>query len=107
MEKSLIWALAASTIVLFLSLCTSIYFNYKFGLILINLEDGIEESLDILDEKYSSISKILERPVFFDSVEVRQVIRDIKGARESVLHVANILGSIDEDAVLDLEENKA
>ena len=95
----MIWALVALTSVLFLCLCVSVYFNYKFGLILINLEDGIEESLDILDEKYSSISKILERPVFFDSVEVRQVIREIKDSREAVLFVANILGSIDENAV--------
>lgn len=103
----MIWALAASTVVLFLSLCASVYFNYKFGLILVNLEDGIEESLDILDRKYSSMSKVLEKPVFFDSVEVRQVIRDIKDARESVLYVANILGSIDENTTLDLEKNKA
>ena len=54
--------------------------------------DGIENALDILDEKYTSMSKILEKPVFFDSVEIRQVIRDIKDSRESVLYVANILG---------------
>jgi len=103
----LTWALTASAIMLSLCLSISLYFNYKFGLILINLEDGIEESLDILDKKYASISKILERPVFFDSVEVRQVIREIKDSREAILYVANILGSIDESAVEELEKNKA
>lgn len=77
----------------------SVYFNYKFGVLLLELEDGIEEALDSLDEKYSSMSKILEKPVFFDSVEVRQVISDIKDSREVVLRVANILGSIDENTV--------
>jgi hypothetical protein len=76
-----------------------VYFNYKFGVLLLELEDGIEEALDSLDEKYSSMSKILEKPVFFDSVEVRQVISDIKDSREVVLRVANILGSIDENTV--------
>ncbi len=100
------WALIAISAGLFLSLCVSTYFNYKFGLILIQLEDGIEESLDILDQKYASMSKILERPVFFDSVEVRQVIRDIRDSRSAVLYVANILGSIDESAVSDLEKTR-
>ena len=103
----MIWALSVLSSVLFLCLCGSLYYNYRFGLILIQLEDGIEESLDILDEKYSSISKILQRPVFFDSVEVRQVIRDIRDSRSAVLYVANILGSIDESAVDDLEKNEA
>ena len=53
-------------------------------------------SLDILDERYQSISEILNRPIFFDSLEVRQVISDITQARESVLRVAEILTSIGE-----------
>tara|TARA_Y100000310_G_scaffold312329_1_gene359515 strand:- start:363 stop:605 length:243 start_codon:yes stop_codon:yes gene_type:complete len=75
------------------------YYNYRFALILLNLEDGIENALDTLDEKYNSMSKILEKPVFFDSLEIRQVIRDIKDSRDVVLYVANILGSIDESSV--------
>jgi hypothetical protein len=93
------WIWITICVILFLSLCVSVYFNYKFGVLLLELEDGIEEALDSLDEKYSSMSKILEKPVFFDSVEVRQVISDIKDSREVVLRVANILGSIDENTV--------
>lgn len=93
------WAWIASTTTLSLLLCLSVYYNYKFGTLILRLQDGIEESLDVLDQKYSSMTSILETPVFFDSLEIRQVIRDIKETRESVLHVANILGSIDENAV--------
>jgi len=95
----LTWAWIASTTTLSLLLCLSVYYNYKFGTLILRLQDGIEESLDVLDQKYSSMTSILETPVFFDSLEIRQVIRDIKETRESVLHVANILGSIDENAV--------
>mgnify|MGYP003660725987 CR=1 FL=1 len=45
----------------------------------------------MLDQKYDKISKILEIPIFFDSMEVRQVIRDIRDIRDSILHIANIL----------------
>ena len=93
------WVWIISTSILTLLLCVSMYYNYRFALILLNLEDGIENALDTLDEKYNSMSKILEKPVFFDSIEIRQVIRDIKDSRDVVLYVANILGSIDESSV--------
>lgn len=64
---------------------------YKFSLIIIGIEDAIEDSLDILDERYKSMSEILEKPVFFDSVEVRQVIDDIKASHNAILRVANKL----------------
>ena len=43
----------------------------------------------------SAMSLILEKPVFFDSIEVRQVINDISISRDSILYVANRLSSID------------
>ena len=55
------------------------------------VEDAIEDSLDILDEKYSNIYEISKKPVFFDSLEVRQVIADIKDCHRSVLVIANKL----------------
>ena len=69
----------------------SIYYNYKFGKIIINVEDTIESSLDELDVIYGRISKILEIPVFFDSVEVRQVIADIEVAQQTILKIAGAL----------------
>jgi hypothetical protein len=69
----------------------SVYYNYKFGKIIINVEDTIESSLDELDVIYGRISKILEIPVFFDSVEVRQVIADIEIAQQTILKIAGSL----------------
>ena len=37
------------------------------------------------------MSKVLEKPVFFDSVEVRQVIDDIRISQNAILYVANIM----------------
>ena len=79
--------------VLFLFLCISVYFNVKFGILIIRIQDSVEESLDMLDEKYRKISEILERPIFFDSVEIRNVVSDIKDSRDSILRVANTMSS--------------
>ena len=64
---------------------------YQFSVVLIDVEDAIEESLDILNEKYGKMNEVLEKPVFFDSVEVRQVIADIRDCHRAILIVANKL----------------
>ena len=76
---------------LFLLLCASIFLNIRLGKTVLQVQDSVEDALDILDERYQSISKILEIPVFFDSVEVRKVISEIKISQSAVLNVANSL----------------
>jgi len=80
----------ASSLIL---LAISVYFNYKFGIIIINLQDEIESCLDALDEKYATFAKILEKPIFFDSVEIRQVIQEIKNSQDLILKIANKLSN--------------
>tara|TARA_B100000035_G_scaffold147354_3_gene125640 strand:- start:1860 stop:2081 length:222 start_codon:yes stop_codon:yes gene_type:complete len=55
------------------------------------MEDAIDESLELLDKKYNSMYEISQKPIFFDSVEVRQVVADIKDCHRAVLVVANNL----------------
>ena len=64
---------------------------YQFSIVIIDVEDAVEESLDILNEKYGKMNEILEKPVFFDSVEVRQVIAEIRDCHRAILVIANKL----------------
>ena len=66
---------------------------YRFSLILLELEDSIEESFDILDHHQKKMKSILEKPIFFDSVEIRQVVSDIRSCHNAVLVIANKLTS--------------
>jgi|TARA_Y100000385_G_C13007317_1_gene600030 hypothetical protein len=77
--------------VLVVVVCLLAYKLYQFSLIILRLEESIEDCLDVLDEKYLSISKVLEKEVFFDSVEVRQVMADIIESQDAILTVANTL----------------
>tara|TARA_Y100000034_G_scaffold77044_1_gene92544 strand:+ start:159 stop:476 length:318 start_codon:yes stop_codon:yes gene_type:complete len=99
--------LGTLSFILSVLLSISVYFNVKHGVILLNMQDSIEESLDVLDEKYQSISKVVEIPVFFDSLEVRQVISDIENCRDSILYVANQLSATNttEDSLENEKEN--
>jgi len=72
-------------------LCVSSFFMIKFALLLLKVEDALEESIAVLDTRQESISKILEIPLFYDSVEVRRVHSDIEDCRESILLVAEAL----------------
>ena len=60
-------------------------------MLILRIEDAVEDCLDLLNESYENVSKILEREVFFDSVEVRQTIDEIKSVRNVVLKVAETL----------------
>ena len=55
---------------------------------LLKIEDDLEDCLDTINEKYSKMSEILSRPLFFDSPEVRRVVEDIRDTRNSLHRVA-------------------
>ena len=80
-------------VVLVITTCVSSYYAVKFGLLLLRLEDDIEASLDDIDESYQALSEILQKPIFFDSVEVRQCISEIQKCRSVVIMIANRLTS--------------
>lgn len=72
------------------------YFLAKFSMTILKFQEEVEKSLEILDERYSSISKVLEIPLFFDSPEVRRVVEDVGICRKSILQVAQALGNVEE-----------
>lgn len=87
-------------IILLILLLVSLYYCIKFALIIVKIQESIEVSLDIIDIKYLSISKILETPVFTDSPEVKLVLKEIDDTRNSLLYIANELtnNNIEDDS---------
>jgi len=98
--------LSILSFVLFVGLCFSAYYNYKFGKIIIQMEDALEASLDILDERYASITEVLQTPLFYDSPQVRRVVEDLKKSRDAILYVANQIGTVDNQGESDEEIQK-
>jgi len=88
--------LAVSLAISIVLLSVSLYYNVKFGKLILRYVDQVEDALDIFDQKYSSISAIIETPLFYDSQEVRSVVADIKDCRDEILKTANILGNVEE-----------
>jgi len=81
------------SVILTILLGISVYFNVKFGIIILRMQDTIEDCLDALDERFQVFSKILEKPVFFDSPEIRQVIQEIRTSQEILLKIANSIAN--------------
>lgn len=93
-------ALISMTISLAVLLLASLLINYKWGLVILDVQSAIEASLDIFDERYDSLSKLLEKDIFFDSPEVRRAIEDISMTRDAILYVANSMtAAIDTTAI--------
>jgi hypothetical protein len=49
----------------------------------------MQNSCDMLDECYGTISEIVKKPLFYDSPEIRSVLVQIENSRNAVLYVAN------------------
>ena len=91
------WFLACTVLVLLIMLSFATYFAIKFGILILRVQDALEESLDILDERYANMHKVLSTPLFYDSAEIRNVLRDIELSKDAVLYIANILSSVEDD----------
>tara|TARA_Y100000593_G_scaffold63811_1_gene117882 strand:+ start:1323 stop:1643 length:321 start_codon:yes stop_codon:yes gene_type:complete len=92
--------------VLLVLLAISIFINVRLGIIVLRIQDTIEETLDVLDDRYESITKILEIPLYSDSPEIKRIHRDIQACRDSVVLIANRLVSIDASKVDAALENE-
>lgn len=92
----MMWALIIYSLLVTVTLIVSVYYNYKFGRSLIRMEDALEESIERLDDRYNSIAKVLEIPLFSDSPQIRQVVEDIKECQRSIIFVANEIGRLEE-----------
>lgn len=84
-------------VIISILLAISIFYCIRFAFIIISIQENIEESLEILDDKYQRISEVLTIPIFHDSREIRQVLEDIKDARQSVIEVAQRLSLQEEE----------
>lgn len=90
---------------------TGLFVSLRRSLTLVEKMDDIsvqvEESLDIINDAYSSVSRHLESPVLFDDPVVVAMINDVKNARDAMLLVANkVVEPFPDDADSD-EESKA
>jgi len=89
--------LSAVVIIETVALATAGYYLWKFSNIILKVEDEIENALDVLDERYRSISKVLEIPLFYDSPEIKRVVEDVRSSREAILRVAGSMAKIEEE----------
>ena len=92
----MIWFIGGYAIFVTVLFAISIYYNINFGRTLIRMEDALETSLDVLDERYRSVSEVLKIDLFYDSPQIRQVVSDIKQCQDSILYVANEIGRLEE-----------
>lgn len=83
------------TLVIFLVILLLVisFYCIKFALILVRVRDAIESSLDVIDESYFKISEILNIPIFSDSKEVKNTIKEIVRTKEVLLFIASELSN--------------
>ena len=79
------------------------FYCIRFALTILRFQDSLEEALDVINERYGSVADICDRPLFYDSPEVKKVLEDLKETRNALHLVAYSLTS---DFDLNEEENE-
>lgn len=86
----------------------SAYYVFKFAMLILKTEEKLTNILDAIDEEYMEISKVLEKPVFFDSQEIKQVMSSIDNVRNTFLNISAYIIEDYEDSDASInEENQA
>lgn len=78
-------------IILLILLLIATFFAVRFALIILRMEDAIENCIDVLDERHTSMSQIMDIPLFSDSPEIKRVHADIGRSRDAILQIASVL----------------
>lgn len=92
--------LIAISVLLLISNVFFIYKSLKLLTIIENIEDSVQQAMDVLNEKHINFHNLIQKPLFFDNSEIKQVIRDIIDAKDSIHKIAL---SITEDFSEDTE----
>lgn len=89
-----------TTLVVILSTVLIIQAVYlvKFARTILDFETKIENALDEIDECYGAINQVLEKPLFYDSMEVRQVLNQIKKISDIILDIARQIGTVEDNS---------
>ena len=91
-------------LLLIILLGVSIFYVARFALIILRVQDAIEEGLEIIDERYGSITEILKIPLYYDSPEIRRVLSDVESTREALLYIARTLSRVEESPVTESDQ---
>jgi hypothetical protein len=82
---------ATACVFLLVVLAVSVAYNFRHAKMIIEVEDALSEALDVCDDSYQRMSRIMELPVAMATPEVEQVINEIKRTRDAVLYISNVL----------------
>tara|TARA_R100000908_G_C3719629_1_gene122922 strand:+ start:213 stop:491 length:279 start_codon:yes stop_codon:yes gene_type:complete len=70
------------------------YAVFRMARTIFGFEDGLTNAIEKIEESYEVVGKILERPLFLDSPEVREVHRQIGIVNDYLLDIAKDLSEV-------------
>ena len=89
-----------STIII-VSLClllvVAVYYMLKFALDLIEIEDRLNNAISDIEKSYIVFDELSKRPVFFDSIEIKQCVQEISYTRDVLLKITQDLREVSSD----------
>lgn len=66
---------------------------YTLGLTILRVQDVLEESIEVFDNRVESMEGILAIPLFSDSPEIKSLQKDMIACRDATLDIAYALSN--------------
>lgn len=101
--------LSIVSMLLIASLVVSVKFNLRFGKMLVNIEDNLQDCLDRIDIRYNKLVHVFDDTpgTMTDDPFVRNFLNEVSLAKEDLIIIANILarGAESVDEIIGDDEN--
>lgn len=90
------------------ALTVSVRANIRFGNMLMNVEDNMQNCLDIIDKRYYNVMHVFDDSpgVIEDDPLVHSFIKEVEGTRNDILDIANIISRSTEQLSENSDEKK-
>lgn len=75
------------SILFFLTTCFLLFLLYKSVKTIFTIEDNVKLSLDNLQYSRTKIEKILNTPLYSDSLEIREIYKELKEVENIVIGI--------------------
>lgn len=77
---------------------------YKLLGIQEDVEDRVNDSMDVLNAAHETMDDILHKPLFYNSPEIQNALKQIEYCRDSVHAVAVEIAGANEENIIDEED---
>ncbi len=100
--------LSILVIILFVALIGALLVIFRYGKIIMNVEDNLEDCVNWMNVRYDVLTKVFENLPGFEEFDpnMNRFFEEAQRTRRVVISIANTLGTVVEEPVIDISDEE-